>query len=236
MEKSVLLREIRNMLRVKCPGILTRSRTGTMPRHNSSVHSSKGLARRSVANLAARMMAEDGIADYGFAKRKAAKALGVGDSESLPTNDEIEAELRAYQSLFQDDELPERLRELRQIALEVMELLVDFRPYLTGAVLNGTAGRYAGIEIDLYADSAKDVEISLLSRNINYESSEPRRHGPRNSDTRPETQLHVDWQDVLITLSIHPLVSERRQRRDSSARPARARASAVAALLAQTAA
>ena len=79
------------------------------------------------------------------------------------------------------------------------------------------------------------MEISLLSRNIHYESSEPRRQGPRNSDLRPETQLHIDWQDVPVTLSIHALVSERRQRRDSPTRPTRARASAVAALIAQTA-
>ena len=204
-----------------------------MPRHNSSARpssSGKGLARRSVASLAARMMAEDGIVDYGFAKRKAAKTLGVGDGETLPTNDEIEAELRTYQSLFQEDEQPERLRELRGTALEIMQLLADFHPYLTGAVLDGTAGRYSGVEIDLYADSTKDVEISLLSRDISYESSEPRRHGP---DT-PETQLHLDWNDIPVTLSIHPLANERQQRRESPNRPTRAHARAVAALIDQT--
>lgn len=204
-----------------------------MPRHKSSARSGssgKGLARRSVASLAARMMAEDGIPDYGFAKRKAAKALGVGDGETLPTNDEIEAELRAYQSLYQDDELRERLRELRETALEVMQLLADFRPYLTGAVLDGTASRYAGVDIALYADSAKDVEISLLSRGISYESAEPRRQGP---DT-PETLLRIDWNDVPVTLAVYPLATERHQKRESPDRPTRARANAVAALLAQT--
>lgn len=205
-----------------------------MPRrHNSSARSSssgKGLARRSVASLAARMMAEDGIVDYGFAKRKAAKTLGVGDGETLPTNDEIETELRAYQSLFQEGEQNERLRELRETALEVMYLLADFHPYLTGAVLDGTAGRYAGVEIDLYADSTKDVEISLLSHDISYESSEPRRQGP---DT-PETLLHLDWNDIPVTLSIHPLTNERQQKREQPDRPTRARANAVAALLAKT--
>lgn len=204
-----------------------------MPRHNASARSSnsgRGLARRSVASLAARMMAEDGIADYGFAKRKAAKALGVGDGETLPTNDEIETELRAYQALFQDEEQHEHVRELRQTALEVMELLADFRPYLTGAALDGTAGRYTGVEIDLYADSTKDVEISLLSRSISYESSEPRHQGP---DT-PETLLHLEWQEIPVTLSIYPFNSERRQKRSTANRPTRARTDAVAALLAQT--
>jgi hypothetical protein len=187
------------------------------------------MVRRSIASLAARMMAEDGITDYGFAKRKAAKSLGVVDGETLPTNEEIEVELRIYQSLYQDDEQRERLQELRQTALEVMELLVDFRPYLTGAVLDGTAGRYSGVDIDLFADSTKDVEISLLSRNIPYEISQPRHQGP---DT-PETRLHLDWDDIPVTLSVHSLTTEHHQKRGSSERPTRARASAVAALLAE---
>jgi hypothetical protein len=175
------------------------------------------------------MMAEDGIVDYGFAKRKAAKSLGVGDGEPLPANDEVEAELRVYQSLFQEDDQPRHLKDLRGTALDIMELLEDFRPYLTGAVLDGTAGRFSEIEIDLYADSAKDVEISLLSRNISYQSSEPRHQIPGT----PETRLHLSWQDVPVTLSVYPMARERQQRRDSLTRPTRARASAVAALLSQ---
>jgi hypothetical protein len=205
-----------------------------MPRQKSSVRSNsqgKSLARRSIASLAARLMAEDGIADYGFAKRKAAKTLGIGESEALPTNDEIEAELRTYQALFQEDEQRERLQELRQAALEIMELMEDFRPYLTGAVLDGTAGRYTGIDIDLYADSAKDVEISLLSRGISYESSEPR----RQDQEAPETILHLDWDDIDVRLSVYPLSVERLQQRRAHARPNRARIGAVAELLAQNA-
>ena len=84
-----------------------------MPRHklNARYGSSTGnsQARRSIASLAARMMAEDGIADYGFAKRKAARSLGFGDGETLPTNDEVETELRSYQSLFQDEDQPQQL-------------------------------------------------------------------------------------------------------------------------------
>ena len=52
--------------------------------------------RREIAALAARMMAEDGISDFGFAKRKAARQLGVTERDALPNNDEIEAELRAW--------------------------------------------------------------------------------------------------------------------------------------------
>ncbi|MDD5249268.1 MAG: hypothetical protein PHY45_09795 [Rhodocyclaceae bacterium] len=174
-------------------------------------------------------MAEDGISDYGYAKRKATKTLGAGEAEALPTNEEIEAELRLYQSLYQDEEQPQRLHALRRIALQVMEFLAEFRPYLTGAVLDGTAGRYAGIEIDLYADSAKDVEIALLSRNIAYEPDE----NTRNRPDSPEAQLSLDWDGVPVRLAVYPYVAERRQQRNphTGRTPVRARIEAVAALL-----
>ena len=200
-----------------------------MPRHKPAPRTAGHVARRAIASQAARLMAEDGIGDYGFAKRKAARSLGFGDHEALPTNDEVQAELRLYQSLYQDEEHEERLRELRQIALEVMTLMEDFRPYLKGAVLDGTAGRYARIEIDLFADSGKDVEISLLSRNISYESSEPRRQGP----DVPETQLYLDWEGAPVQLSVYPLTRERNPRRGEGTGAGRARAKAVSALLDQ---
>lgn len=204
-------------------------RTRLMPRHKPSPRSGT-QARRSVASLAARMMAEDGIDDYGHAKRKAARKLGLEEGEALPSNEEVETELRAYQALYQEDEQDERLRDLRKVALEVMELLAEFRPYLTGAVLDGTAGRYATVEIDLFADSAKDVEISLLSRQIPYQASEPRRRGP---DT-PEAELRIECTGTPVILTVYPAQLERQQRRNphSGVRSQRARASVVAALLA----
>jgi hypothetical protein len=166
--------------------------------------------RRNIASLAARIMAEDGIADYGFAKRKAARQLGAPDTEELPTNAEIEIELRTYQSLYQADEQEARLDELRASALEVMRLLRDFSPYLTGPVLNGTAGRYATIELQLFAESAKTVEIFLLDRGIDCDHVAPRRTGPE----APETILCLDWDDVPVEIAVFSQNMERSQRRN----------------------
>jgi hypothetical protein len=197
-----------------------------MPRRKPAQPASSHL-RQSIASAAARLMAEDGIGDYGQAKRKAAKNLGAGEGDALPSNEEVEAELRTYQTLFQDEEQTLRLRELRKSALDTMEFLADFRPYLTGAVLDGTAGRYAEIEIELFADSAKDVEIFLLSHDISYEIASNRHQGP----DAPETRLRFDWADAGILLSIYPFQVERRQKAGPHA--GRARAEAVAALLAR---
>lgn len=186
-------------------------------------------ARQLIASAAARLMAEDGIDDYGLAKRKAAHQLGADPRTGLPGNDEIERELRNYQALFQEEEQPERLRELRQAAVNLMHLLREFHPYLTGAVLDGTAGRYATIELDIFADSSKDVEIMLLSNNIRYQSDENLHHGHNAAETR----LHLDWEACPVSLTVFPLTAERSHPRNVHTGRARARAapSAVAALL-----
>lgn len=201
-----------------------------MPRRKPSPNAGNSL-RREIAFAAARLMAEDGVADYGFAKRKAARNLGVGEGEALPTNEEVETELRAYQSLYQDDEHPARLLELRQDALEAMDLLADFTPYLTGGVLDGTAGRHAGIELEVFADSAKDVEIMLLSNGISYQPDERTLH----RQGAPEAQLRLEWNGTPLRLSIYPRIDERHRRRDPHTGRGHARAGrdAVAALLAQ---
>ncbi len=101
--------------------------------------------RARIAAAAARLMAEDGIDDFALAKRKAARQLGAAETESLPRNDEIEAELRAYRALYQADEHPQVIDELRRLALDAMRALERFSPYLTGPVLKGIAGPYAEI-------------------------------------------------------------------------------------------
>ena len=69
----------------------------------------------------------------------------------------FEEALHAYRALYQADEHPQRVSELRRIALEAMQALEQFSPYLTGPVLKGTAGPYAEIELQLFPESPKDV-------------------------------------------------------------------------------
>lgn len=163
--------------------------------------------RARIAAAAARLMAEDGIEDFALAKRKAARGLGAPDSEALPANDEVEAELRAYRSLYQADEHAGRIADLLRIALEAMRLLERFNPYLTGAVLAGTAGPYAEIELQLFPESVKEVEIFLLDRKIGYATSEARRFSGDRS--RAVAMLTLDWQGVPVRLSVFDPRDER---------------------------
>lgn len=128
--------------------------------------------RLMIAQSAARMMAEDGISDYAYAKNKAGRQLGVVESSVLPSNTEIEEELKLYNALFLSDEQPENLANLRKNALFTMEMLARFNPYLTGSVLDGTAGLGSETHIHLFAESLKEVEMYLLNLDIPFETNE----------------------------------------------------------------
>jgi hypothetical protein len=128
--------------------------------------------RQLIAQKAAQMMAEDGINDFAYAKKKASKQLGVNEASAMPTNAEIEEEIRLYHEIYNADEQPLELAKLRQAALITMQIFAKFNPHLTGSVLDGTAGKFAQTNIHLFADSAKDVEMFLLNQQIPFESSE----------------------------------------------------------------
>ncbi len=160
------------------------------------------LLRAEIAAAAARMIAEDG-ADYGSAKRKAAK-LVLGNTkvrgDVLPDNAQIEAEVREYQALFFGEEQAQRLLQLRQLALQLMERFADFSPYLTGAVLNGTAGEHSDIHLQLFSESSKDVAVFLLNSDVDYEVSEASHF--RYPDRSVET-LSFMWKNEGVHLTLY---------------------------------
>ena len=156
--------------------------------------------RNRIAQIAARLMAVDGISDYALAKRKAARQAGAPETRNLPNNDEVEQALRAYQQLYQADEQPARLRYLRHRALEMMRLLAPFDPHLSGSVLSGSAGKYAAIEIHLFADSVKDVEMFLINRQIPYRSRERRVYLGDEPRSAPLYLVSTDQADFEVTV------------------------------------
>lgn len=132
----------------------------------------RDLMREQLAHQAARLIAEDGIADFASAKRKAAKQLGASDTQHLPSNQEVEEALHSYRTLYQQDDHPDVLYQLREEALAAMRLLEAFHPYLTGSVLSGTAGEHSDINLMLFSDDTKAVLLFLLKHNIEFEDGE----------------------------------------------------------------
>ena len=188
--------------------------------------------RTRIAAAAARIMAEDGLEDFALAKRKAARQLGADATQALPKNEEVEVELRSYQSLYQGEEQRDRIRYLRRQALEAMRVLAQFRPYLSGPVLRGTAGRYSDIDLQLFTDDGKSVELFLLNRAIAYEVAQQRQFaGDRE---RSVLVLKLDWSGVPMNIAVYSVNDERGTLKSSPAgRPIeRAGIDAVARLVA----
>jgi hypothetical protein len=207
--------------------------------------------REEIAQAAARMIAEDG-ADYATAKRKAARQL-LGDQrvagEWLPDNDMIEAEVRAYQALFHGDTQPRILALLRRVAILAMEDLASFRPYLVGAVLNGTATEHSDIYLQCFCDSPKDATLHLLNAGVDFETSESRHFAGRGDVETLSFLWKGQWPDrrearllagevraelgapVGIHIALYDADDERgAARTDASGRAARADLQAVRAL------
>jgi len=160
--------------------------------------------RAEIAAAAARMIAEDGT-DYGTAKRKAARQI-LGDirvpGDILPDNAQIEDEVRLYNELFFGDRQPARLLHLRKLALRMMMELTRFSPYLTGAVLNGTAGDHSDIHLQLFAESPKDVQIYLLNKNIQFEVSETTHFKNRSE---PVETVSFMWEKEGMHLALYEM-------------------------------
>ena len=121
-----------------------------------------------MAAHAARLVVEEGL-DYGAAKRRAQKALGVPPRTALPDNDLLEAQVREYIAIFHADTQPAELAALRRLALVWMERLDEFRPHITGAVWNGTATRLSDIYLQLFCDDPKSAEIALINHRVDYQ-------------------------------------------------------------------
>ena len=128
--------------------------------------------RREIAQLAAKLLAVDGMNSFLAAKRKAALQLGVQGDRLMPTNLEIETALQEYQRLFQGDARETVLRALRETALAAMKTFEDLSPRLVGPVLTGTASEHSEVILHLRCDDPDQVGIRLAEHGIPFKSIE----------------------------------------------------------------
>jgi hypothetical protein len=147
-----------------------------------------------IAATAARLVVEEGL-EYGPAKRRAVKQLGLPTRTGLPDNDSIEDAVREYIELFCGDTQPAELAALRKLALTWMERLAEFRPYLAGAVWHGTATRLSDIHIQLFCDDSKSAEIALIDHGVDY-------------TPRTVTGFHGESVEALSLSSMSPELGE----------------------------
>jgi hypothetical protein len=160
-----------------------------------------------IAAAAARWVVEEGM-EYGPAKRRAARDVAGRSTRraELPSNDEVETEVRAYLELFCADTQPAELAALRSVAALWMQRMSEFRPHLTGAVWRGTATRLNNIHLQLYCDDSKAAELALIDQGVDYEvGSVDGTRGPRGveisvlSVSSPCRALH---ENVTVHMSV----------------------------------
>lgn len=122
-----------------------------------------------IAAAAARLVVEECL-EYGPAKRRAAHTVARHSVRpaDLPSNEEVEDEVRTYLSLFHADTQPSELEALRRVALDWMQRLAPYRPHLTGAVWRGTATRLNSVHLQLYCDDSKSAELALIDLGVDY--------------------------------------------------------------------
>jgi len=157
--------------------------------------------RFQVAYKAAQMIVEEGISDYAFAKRKAARFFGLLDGDTLPSNAEIKEALRTHQSIFLTKDQASRLKELRLESLNLMKKLNIFNPYLIGNVAEGIAIKYPVINIQLRTDALKEIEYFLINDGIIYSIKDKKIN---SAEKKAFPILSFENNGVLIELSINP--------------------------------
>lgn len=189
-------------------------------------------ARNEIAQAAARMVVEEGL-EYGPAKRRAVRQLGLPARAGLPDNDEVEEAVREYIELFCADTQPAELRALRELALVWMERLAEFRPYIAGAVWHGTATRLSDIYLQLFCDDPKSAEIALIDKGVDYEPrTVPGFQGEPVEALSFSSMCHELGEPIGVHLLIHDHDDLRGAlRADSKGRVPRGSAPALRALL-----
>lgn len=128
-----------------------------------------GTLQAEISAAAARLVVDEGL-EYGAAKRRALKLLGLGGRTALPPNELLDAAVREHIALFCADTQPDELLALRRLALAWMERLHAFRPHLGGAVWSGTATRLSDIHLELFCDDPKSAEIALIDAQVRYQT------------------------------------------------------------------
>jgi hypothetical protein len=191
-------------------------------------------ASAEIAAVAARLVVEEGM-EYGPAKRKAARALGLEGRRGapLPDNNELESAVAAYIEVFCADTQPAELAALRRVALGWMDRLAAFRPHLAGAVWRGTATRLSRIHLQLYCDDSKSAELALIDQRIDYDVGSIT--GPRGQ-TVDVLRVATRSAELGETVEVHLTVLDHDDlrgalRRDASDRAERGDAAALRSLM-----
>lgn len=164
--------------------------------------------RQRVALEAARIMSEEHLNDFSRARQKAAERLGITTRNDMPTNQEIEFELRSYRSIFSNESATNGLLSQRQAALEAMKFFETFKPRLVGSVLDGTADVHDAVQLHLFSNLPEDFILFLMENSVDFDQrDETVRYKSGKTQTVPCFYFRAG--DIPFHIFVFPLLDIR---------------------------
>lgn len=151
---------------------------------------------------------EYGETNPDMALRKAAKRLGIEQRRLWPSRVELEAAISEERRLFSKADQPDALQKLRTEALGLMRLLADFKPKLSGVLLQDYAGAKAPIELHLFCERSEDVMLRLMDLGIRYKTASRGFRYPDGAQ-REHPAFLLEKDGMLAELVCFPLAEER---------------------------
>jgi hypothetical protein len=126
--------------------------------------------------------------------------LGLPDECPMPSNKEIKEVIASLsQSELGSDELKRRLKEMREIAVQIMTVIEDSDPFLIGSTLSGQIRRSSDIDLHAYADDYNVLKTMLGTCGYNEVEEEI-------IENRKGSFVHLRWfeADYPVEITVYP--------------------------------
>lgn len=126
--------------------------------------------------------------------------LGLSSNSHLPSNKKIKeciALLTASQ--LGHEEVKRRVREMREIAMEIMQVIEDADPFLIGSTLTGQIHSTSDIDLHAYSDDFECIQNQLTD--WGYEDIDV-----ELVDNRKGRFVHLKWyeRDYPVEITVYP--------------------------------
>lgn len=157
-------------------------------------------ARRRVAEEAARYMVDGLENEYLDAKERAIHKLGLSTTSYLPSNRTIKNCIaRITKDELGPDEVKKRVREMREIAEQIMTAIDDYDPFLIGSTLTGEIRSSSDIDLHAYSDNYEEITDRLF--HYGYEEIDE-----ELVENLKGTFVHLKWyeQNYPVEITVYP--------------------------------
>jgi predicted nucleotidyltransferase len=157
-------------------------------------------ARKRVTQAAAQFLVDGSESEYLQAKERAQMMLGLSGQSRLPSNRKIKnciAHLTAAE--LGADEVNRRVREMREIAEQIMIVIEEYDPFLIGSTLSGQVRHASDIDLHAYCDDFTGLQDHLIE--WGYEDVDE-----EVVENRKGKFVHLKWRerDYPVEVTVYP--------------------------------